>query len=235
MDTNKSFMETYLTPIAVLVGAVILAAAYVFGSGAATTNVGPGAVQPSAADIEKVDVSDSPYVGADNAPVTMALYFDYQCPFCKQFDQVVLPQLAEYVDNGTLKVVFKDFQFLGQDSQVAAEFSRAVWELYPDQYSAWLTAMFGAQDHEGDQGFGDLASIEELTKTIPGIDVAKVTALMNEKKAEYNDLMNADRAEGASLGVNGTPAVVIGKKLLYAMTPAQFYAEIVAEIKAQTE
>ena len=235
MDTNKSFMETYLTPIAVLVGAVILAAAYVYGSGAATTDVGNGAVQPSAADISKVDVSDAPYVGAEDAPVTMALYFDYQCPFCKLFDQTVVPQLAEYVNNGTLKIVFKDFQFLGQDSTAAALFSRAVWELYPEQYNAWLTAMFNAQDDEGDQGFGDLASIEELTKGIPGIDVAKVTALMNEKEAEYTSLMNADRAEGASLGVNGTPAVVIGKKLLYAMTPAQFYAEIVAEIQAQAE
>ncbi len=94
--------------------------------------------------------------------------------------------------------------------------------------------MFVAQDDEGDRGFGDLASIEALTATIPGIDAARVTATMNEKKAQYDVLINADRAEGSSMGVNGTPAVIIGDKLLYAMAPAQFYAEIVAEIEAQS-
>ncbi len=128
MDTNKPFMETYLTPIAVLVGAVILAGAYVFGSGAAAP-AGPSGAHPVTADITKVDVSNSPYIGAEDAPVTMALYFDHQCAFCKQFDETVLPQLQEYIDNGTLKVVFKDFRFLGAHSTAAAQYSRAVWEL----------------------------------------------------------------------------------------------------------
>ena len=38
MDTNSSFMERYLTPIAVVIGALILAIAYVYGHGAITGN-----------------------------------------------------------------------------------------------------------------------------------------------------------------------------------------------------
>ena len=34
--------------------------------------------------------------------------------------------------------------------------------------------MYTAQDDEGDQGFGDAASIDKLTATIAGIDPAKV-------------------------------------------------------------
>jgi len=51
----------------------------------------------------------------------VAYWFDYQCPYCRRVEENVLPQLiAEHVDRGNVKIVFKDFQFLGPDSQTAA-------------------------------------------------------------------------------------------------------------------
>jgi protein-disulfide isomerase len=230
---NTSFMERYLTPIAVLVGAVILAGAYVYGShGAAPAPSANNGAQPSVAvDIKNVKTAGDPYVGDPNAPVTMALWFDYQCPFCKQLDTTVTAQLyKDYVQTGKLRIVFKDFQFLGQDSDTAALFARALWELYPDKFYTWYQAMFNAQDAEGDQGFGDLPSIQTLTKTIAGIDVDKVTALMNDKKTQYEAAIQADRSEGGSMGVQGTPAMIIGTQLL---SGAQPYDTVKAAVDAQ--
>ena len=232
MDTNTSFFEKYLTPIAVLLGAVILAGAYVFGHGVGTNNGLTGGNQPAPAtvDIKDVKTDNDPYVGDKNAPVTIALWFDYQCPFCKKLDTDTLPQVyTDYVKTGKVKIVFKDFQFLGQDSDTAAVFARAVWELYPDKFYTWYQAMFNAQDEEGDQGFGNLASIQTLTKTIPGIDADKVTALMNQKQSTYAAAVAADRTEGASFGVNGTPAMIIGTQLLAGAEP---YATVKAAIDA---
>jgi protein-disulfide isomerase len=118
---------------------------------------------------------------------------------------------------------------LGQDSDTAALFGRALWQLYPDKFYTWYQAMFAAQDAEGDQGFGDLASIETMTKTLAGIDVAKVDALMTSKKAEFTAAIEADRTEGGALGVNGTPAMIIGTKLLSGAVP---YDTIKAAIDA---
>jgi protein-disulfide isomerase len=232
MDTNTSFLEKYLTPIAVLLGAVILAGAYVFGHGVGTDNSLTGGNQPApvTVDIKNVKTDNDPYVGDKNAPVTIALWFDYQCPFCKKLDTETFPQVyMDYVKTGKVKIVFKDFQFLGQDSDTAALFGRALWELYPDKFYTWYQAMFVAQDDEGDQGFGDLASIQTLTKTLPGIDVDKVTALMNQKKDTYTAAIAADRTEGAAFGVNGTPAMIIGTQLLAGAEP---YATVKAAIDA---
>ncbi len=225
-------MERYLTPIAVLVGAVILSFAYVYGHGGTPAGTDTtGGQQAAAVDIKDVKTDGDPYVGDVNAPITIALWFDYQCPFCKQFDQTVMSQVYDnYVKTGKVKIVFKDFQFLGQDSDTAAEFARAVWELYPDKFYTWYQAMFVAQDAEGDQGFGDLPSIQTMTKTLAGFDVDKLTALVNAKKAAYDTAVAADRNEGASFGVNGTPAVLIGTKLL---SGAQPYTSIKALIDAQ--
>jgi protein-disulfide isomerase len=231
---NTSFIERYLTPIAVVVGALILALAYVYGSHSVGTNP-PAGTQPAAAvDIKDVKTDNDPYVGDPNAPVTVAIWFDYQCPFCKQLDTTTLPQLyTNYVQTGKVRIVFKDFQFLGDDSMTGAEFARAVWELYPDKFYAWYEGMFNAQDEEGDQGFGDQASIVAMTKAkVPGIDTDKVVALMSQKKSAYDAAIAADRDEGSSFGINGTPAIIIGTQLL---SGAQPYSTVAPLIDAELQ
>lgn len=229
MEQTKSsgFIEKYLTPIAVIVGAGIIALAFMFGQGGGAKQ---GGQQPAiAVDVKDVKTDGVPFIGSPTAPATLAVWFDYQCPFCKQFEQTITPQLIEnYVKTGKLKIVFKDFQFLGEDSVTASLFAHAVWESYPESYHDWLTAVMDAQDDEGDQGFGDLASIEKVTKEkVPAIDTAKVKALMESKKAQYTKSMNDSRAEGSAFGINGTPSVIVGTKLLSGAVP---YATIAAAI-----
>ena len=215
-DSKSEFMEKYLTPIAVLLGAAIIAVALIFGSGGKPAS--DGKVAPKV-NIKDVSTEGAPFIGNANAPVVMAFWFDYQCPFCKQFEQNVGSQLNEnYVKTGKLKIVFKDFQFLGEDSTVGGEFGRAMWEAYPDHYYEWLQAMFAAQDDEGDKGFGDLESIKGITAKISGVDVAKVVALMNQKKSTYDAMMAADRAEAQKFGVNGTPSFIVGTTMTVGST-----------------
>ena len=121
--------------------------------------------------------------------------------------------IKEYVDTGKLKIVFKDFAFLSEDSTTAALYENAVWNLYPDKFYEWHEAMFRAQDEEHG-GFGDEASIVALIKGISGMDAAKVKADVAANRAKYEAEIDADRAEGASFGINGTPGFITGKTLI---------------------
>ena len=233
--SGNTFMDRYLIPVAVILGAVIVALALMFNHGAqavqqAATNAN-GQAAP-VVNIANVKTANEPFIGNANAPVTMALFFDYQCPYCKQFDQTVLSQIIpNYVTTGKVKVVFKDFQFLGNDSLAGAEFGRAVWAAYPDQYGAWLTDMFNAQDEEGDKGFGNQATIVAMVKKeLPAIDTDKIIALIAANKTAYDTAIAADRAEGASYGINGTPSVIIGTQLLQG---GQTYPNVAALLDAQ--
>lgn len=226
-SNTQSFMERYLTPIAVLLGAIIIALAFIFGRGAAPEAANQGQAGEVAVDIKNVKTEGEPFIGNPNAPVTLAVWFDYQCPFCKQFELTAMPELKEkYVDTGKLRVVFKDFQFLGPDSDAAALFARAMWEAYPDHFYEWYIAMANAQDEEHG-GFGDLASIKELTATIPGVDVARVEKLMNDKKDAYTAAIAADRTEGTTLGIQGTPSMIVGTTLLSGAQPAAAIATLI--------
>ncbi|MDB5194959.1 MAG: disulfide bond formation protein DsbA [Parcubacteria group bacterium] len=232
-DSKNVFMEKYLTPIAVLVGAVIIAGAFIFGHPSAATGTAgaPGAAPAVKVNIKDVKTDGDPFIGNANAPVTLAFWFDYQCPFCKQFETTTGGQIYDtYVKTGKVKIVFKDFQFLGNDSTTDAEFARAMWEAYPDKFYEWYQAMFVAQDAEGDQGFGDLASVKTLTAKIQGVDVNKVTTLMTQNKAKYDTAIAADRDEAQKFGISGTPAMVIGTTML---SGAQPFATVAPLIDAQ--
>lgn len=176
------------------------------------------------ADIGKVGVTGDPYIGSADAPVIMAYWYDYQCPFCQRHEMETMPAIVrKYVDTGKLKIVFKDFQFLGEDSQTLGEYSRAVWEIAPEKFYKWHKAIYENQGTEN-TGWATEATIEGLTTAVLGQnDTRGVTALVKQKGAEYRREMDADKAEGGALGVSGTPAAIIGKELISGAQPSSAF------------
>lgn len=243
MDTNTG--NSYVLPIAVVIGCLFIAGA-VYWNGAhpsAPVAQQPAGQQPAAAaDISKVKMDGDPYIGRADAPVTIAFWSDFQCPYCKAFEvggvkQIpttpALPDLVKnYVETDKVKIVFMDLTFLGQDSVTASLYNRAVWALYPEKYFEWRTAMYVAQDDEGDQGFGDSASIDKLTAGIAGLDVAKIVADVKANTAKYQAMIDADKAEAQKLGINATPSFVVGKQVVSGAQPyAAFQSAIDALLK----
>ncbi len=220
---------------AFIIGIAIVAAALIMVHGPFAGGDKDGSAQkaetgPMMPDIAKIKTAGEPYIGYANAPVTLAYWSDYQCPFCKQFETGAFQTvLQKYVSTGKVKVVFKDFAFLGPDSTTAALYDRAIWDLYPQQYFTWREAMYNAQDKEND-GFGDDASIAKLSATIAGVDVQKVSRRIVSRKDAYQKLIDADRAEGVSFGVQGTPSLITGTKLIPGLVS---YETIAAAIDLQ--
>ncbi len=234
VQKNSKDISKLYTPIAVVIAGIIIAAAIVF-TRPQTANIQGNNAQtppPVAADIKKVNIKNEPFIGDANAPVVIAYWSDYQCPFCKQFEQTTMAEVIKnYVDTHKVKIVFKDFQFLGPDSQAAALASRAVWENYPNQYFDWREAMFEKQDAENG-GFGKKEDIIVLTKTIKGIDANKISSLMDTNKVAYQKTIDADKQEGIKFGVRGTPGFIVGKQLIPGVVGYSEFAELIdAELK----
>ncbi|HEX5774519.1 MAG TPA: thioredoxin domain-containing protein [Candidatus Paceibacterota bacterium] len=226
---SQSFLDKYLTPIAVLVGALILAGAFAFGNaGERRDTTASGEPQGTEVDINDVKTNTGPYVGSPDAPVTMAVWFDFQCRFCKQFENSTLTEVQQkYVDKGLVRIVYKDFQFLGPASNDAALYSRAVWEAHPDRWNEWFAAMFA----DGSESTANLAAMNALSTSL-GLDAARIEALMNANEAAYQAAIDTDRAEGQGFGVNGTPASIVGTTYI---NGAQPFAVVAAAIDAELE
>ena len=223
---SGSDYSRFFIPGAIVVSGIVIAAGLYFGL------AGEGAPSPdaggTAVDIEDVKMAGVPFIGEADAPVVLAVWEDYQCPFCKQFETTVLPSLVEkYVATGKLKIIFKDFAFLSEDSQTAAQYGRAIWDLYPGEFYAWRTAMYEAQDEEHG-GFGNVASIDTLIKrSFPQIDLAKVQARLASHKADYDAAIDADRAEAQQFGINGTPGFVTGTVRIDGAQPLPAFTEAI--------
>lgn len=77
---------------------------------------------PTPAAKVDVQVGDFPVMGNPNAKVTYIEFADFQCPFCKQFFTQTEQQIInDYVKTGKVKFVFRNFAFLGADSNTSAE------------------------------------------------------------------------------------------------------------------
>jgi protein-disulfide isomerase len=58
----------------------------------------------------KVSVGDGPRLGKNDAPVTLAEFPYYQCPFCGWFFKSTFATLKkDYIDTGKVRYVFRDF------------------------------------------------------------------------------------------------------------------------------
>lgn len=230
MDTNQS--NNKFLPVAVVIAGLLIGGA-VLWSGSHPVAVPSGNGDAPKVNIKNVKTDGDPFIGKADAPVTIAFWSDFQCPFCKKFEVETLPLIIrDYVDTGKAKVVFLDFAFLGNDSTTAGLYNRAVWKLYPNQYFAWRTAMYNAQDEEGDKGFGNAASIDTLTATITGIDAAKVAADIKANEASYKAAMESDKDDAKKSGVNATPAVIVGTQSVIGAYPYEnFKTAIEAALK----
>ncbi len=232
--------SNFMLPVSILVAGVLVAGSVIYSAGknnlAAKNASGNSGTQiqqteqptAQAPDISKVKISGNPFVGNPNAPVTVAYWLDYQCPFCRRFETQSMPQVyEEYVKTGKVKLVYKDFQFLGQDSQTLGEFARAVWEVAPDKFYSWHKTMYENQGTEN-TGWATQDVIMRLTtQEIGASDAAKALALVQSKGDQYQQLIDADKAEGSSFGVSGTPSFIIGKQLLVGAQPYSVIKQLI--------
>ena len=238
METNES--KDKFLPVAVIVAGLLVAGALLWNNTHPTAGTTDTKGDP-VVNIKDVKTDGNPFIGASNAPVTIAFWSDFQCPYCKSFETggvsgitvpAALPDIIKnYVDTGKVKIVFMDFAFLGPDSIDAALYNRAIWKLYPEKYFEWRTAMYKAQDEEHG-GFGNVASIDKLNATIVGIDAAKIAADVKANTVAYQAAVDVDKTEAQKVGLNATPSFVIGKQSILGAYPyAKFQEAIDAVLK----
>jgi protein-disulfide isomerase len=109
-----------------LVGIVVVLAAVTVSVLASLSQGGAsGEVQELLADIPQNGTT----LGKEDAPVTVRLYEDLQCPACASFARETFPELvARHVETGEAKVVARTLAILGPDSVPAAQAALAAGE-----------------------------------------------------------------------------------------------------------
>ncbi len=175
--------------------------------------------------LQRRDADDPLAVGDVDAPVVMIEYADYRCPYCARFELETRPQLQDLVDDGTLRIEFRDFVIFGEESHAVAVAVRAAAEQGAEHGLAYQEAVF-ARSTTGEATLtqDDLVALAEEVG-VP--DVEAFTAALDDP--ELAAAVDADTAEARSLGLSSTPTFLVNTAVVQGAESAEHFRGVVAE------
>lgn len=181
------------------------------------------------AALERRQEGDPLALGAVDAPVLMIEWADFQCPFCGRFARDTKPELEPYLDDGTLRIEWRDLPMLGEESRTAAVAGRAAaeqdafWELHDEIY---------AEERERNAGELDRAPLVDMAARI-GLDTERFEGSLGDP--DHDVAVEADAQLARSLGIQGTPAFLINGQPLIGGQPTEVFVEAIEQAAAEAD
>lgn len=157
-----------------------------------------------AAQTEKRILADPgvPILGPANADVTVVEYFDYNCPFCRALAPVFRPFIEQ---DHAAAVLYKEWPIFGGVSVYAAQAALAA--NYQGKYLRAHDALIGAPRLERN-------SQVDAALQSAGIDVVRLKKDLVAHGASIEELLMRNDREARSLGLHGTPGILVGRRIV---------------------
>jgi protein-disulfide isomerase len=231
VNRNRLILLAAAVGAAALVAAVLILVAGQ-GSGDTTTT----AIATTTAEAASNSLAGIPQhgdeLGRPAAPVTLIVYEDPQCPFCRQWNVQTLPTVVdEFVRTGKIKLVYRGVVIIGPDSVrglraiYAAAKQNKLWNLVDALYahqgaenSGWITngVILAAAREAGANGRAIIAGMGAAT-----VDTALSTAQKNA---------TADRLQGTPTFVIERPLAASHQLAVPGLDPTSFVAALSAAL-----
>jgi protein-disulfide isomerase len=160
-----------------------------------------------------VELEGRPLLGSKNAPVTIIEFTDYECAFCRRYNQTTFPVLLEqYGDRLSYTVRHFPISYQHRRAHKAAQ----------------------AAECAGDQGkFFEFHDV--LFKQTPALEensLIRYAAMMRLNTDVFrdclqsgvkSDIVDDDMQAGIARGLPGTPAFLINGRVLYGAQPTEVF------------
>jgi predicted DsbA family dithiol-disulfide isomerase len=147
--------------------------------------------------VKPIEVGDSPWKGAADAPVVIVEWADFECPFCGRAAPLLNDKVKQYA--GALKLVFKNYPLPShKNSELAARAAMAArqqnkfWEMHEKLF---------AQGKDLDE-----TAIKRIAQAV-GLDMKRFSEDFDSEKVA--DAVAADRKQANALQLEGTPTIYI--------------------------
>ncbi|MFB6114680.1 MAG: DsbA family protein [Candidatus Nanohalobium sp.] len=172
----------------------------------------PTGSQDGGSGVSVADLSfkDDPVMGQEDAPVTMVMWEDFECPFCKRFEQNTFPRIkTNYIDTGKVKVVWKDFPLPERIHPWADEAAYAMECVYReggnDVFWSLKKKIFD------NQATLTKATVQDQIKTWAAEKGVSKSAVQSCLDSGVKSEIQEDMKAGQTRGISGTPGFLIYK------------------------
>lgn len=150
--------------------------------------------------VYEISVEGSPFQGPENAPVTIAVFDDYECPYCAKMEAVFSQLLAKYPKD--VKLVIKQYPLRNHPNArqaaiavLAAHKQGKFWEFH--------SQLFANHAELSDQKLDEIAESFDLDMTQYKRDLLSPDVL---------SMIVRDIRGGQKIGVSGTPTLFLNGK-----------------------
>lgn len=169
--------------------------------------------------VQEIDTAGAPSKGPEKAPVVVALFSDFQCPYCARVNPLLDQVLQEYPTE--VKVVFKNFPLQSHKfalpaaiAALAAHRQGKFWEMHDK--------IFANSSSLGPEKF------TEFAKAI-GLNMEKFDKDMSDPTLQMQ--VKADLDNGIKADVRGTPTLFVNGRRVNERSVNGIKALIDAELK----
>ncbi|AZA14143.1 DsbA family protein [Corynebacterium choanae] len=188
---------------------------------------GPREPLQSAEDVLNVhrrNPADPFAIGAIDAPVVITMFSDFECPFCARFAQVTEPTILDkYVNDGWVRIEFNDMPINGDHAVAAAKAGRAAAK--QGKFNEFEAIVFSQE--KATQGHPN-NTIDNFVEFAKQAGVADLEQFRTDATSDAYDQVVADaRSYASGLGVNGTPAFVIGETYISGAQPTEVFEQVI--------
>lgn len=172
--------------------------------------------------VQAISADDDPSRGERNAPVTIVVFTDFQCPSCAAMHPVV-DEMAKIYGN-RVRLVIRDFPLsIHAQASKAAEAANAANA--QGKFFEYIAVLFK------NQSALDVASLKKYATDL-GLDRAKFDAALDS--GQYAAEVSKDSVDGEAYGVDGTPSIFINGVRLRNLTADGLRAAIDRALASKT-
>jgi protein-disulfide isomerase len=164
----------------------------------------------------KVPTDGFPSIGPADAPITLVEFGDFQCPFCRQWEQQTYqPLLAAYP--GKIRFVFRDFPLtsIHPNAMPAAEAAQCANE----QGAFWKyhDKLFGSENLSDDV-------YKQYAQDL-NLDMTKFNDCLT--KHTYSQAIQTDSDFAVNMGVNSTPTFFVNGLAIIGAQPLNAFTSVI--------
>ena len=159
----------------------------------------------------KISADNDPVIGNVDAPITIIEFSDFQCPFCARFHTQTLPLiLEEYIEQGKVKLVFRDFPIQSIHPNALPASIAAECANEQGKFKEMHDALFNYQNEWNKQETVNALSLFSEYANEMQLDQETFDSCLTNGK--YIEEIRKDLDDGRNYGVSGTPGFFIGNE-----------------------
>ncbi|MEM1161846.1 MAG: DsbA family protein [Pseudomonadota bacterium] len=174
-----------------------------------------------AANAEELFNDGYSFVGGNpEGDVTIVEFLDYRCGYCKRAH----PEITELLDlDPDIRLIVKDFPILGPDSVSVGKMALAANDLDSDRFKTLNDALMNYEGNLSEDAAYRIASSA-------GYDIAELKDLAGSEKIDDQLAKNYQLAQ--SLGLQGTPAFIVGDQVIRGYLPVDDMLAVVDQVRS---